>query len=154
MMKKQVFQSIRTIVINTLATFALSILIMCLAGVIRGYTLWGVGVPFEMLLVNALVHVGIFVLEKIDLKYRAVHYVIIFIYSIGLIIGFGFLFGWFEAFHIWIVCVAGLVVLALSILIDVLKIKRDAAEINEKLAKLRERRKTDGDGEQEDKKEK
>lgn len=149
-MKKIFFKNLRLIVINSLATTALSIIIMCLVAVIKGFTLWGATVPFEMLLLNLLIHIGIFALEIIDVKYRILHYAIIFLYSIGLTIGFGFLFGWFRTFQIWIICLVTTIVLALAIVIDVLKINRDVSEINKKLAEIANKRKSEEDTENTD----
>lgn len=138
-MKMQILKNIRSIATNILATTALTVLIMCLAGVIQGYTLWGVTVPFEMLLVNFLMHLGFFFIDKIEFKNRTINYAIMLLCLIGIIIGFGILFNWFHANEIWIICLVGVLVFIFAIVIDVIKINRDAAEINEKLKKLREK---------------
>lgn len=138
-MKKQLLKTARILTINTLATTALTVLLMCFTAIIQNYTLWGVFVPFEMLLVNFLMHIGFFFIDKIEIKYRILNYALMFAFLTGIIIGFGFLFDWFHASAIWIVCIVGATVFLLAIVIDIVKIRWDAAEINEKLKKIQEK---------------
>ena len=62
------------------------------------------------------------------------------IYLIGILLGFGFLFDWFSVNEIWIVCVVGVIVFVLAIIMDIIKINRDAKEINASLDELRKRK--------------
>lgn len=130
---------IRGIAINMLATTALSVLIMCTVGLLQGFELWGVTIPFEMLLVNFLMHMGFFALEKIDFQYSVIKYSIMIVYVLGLIIGFGFLFHWFEVLAVWVFCIVGIAVFVLAIVFDAFKLKRDAEEINSRLNKIKQR---------------
>lgn len=134
---KKAWGRLRTFTINTLSTTALTVLIMCLVAAIQGFTLWGVTVPFEMLLVNLLMHIGFYFVHKIDFKYFILSFALDLIYVTGLIIGFGFLFDWFHANTIWIICLVGAVVYIFGILIDVWRINREVGFINEKLKSLR-----------------
>ena len=134
-MRKNILKDIRAFASNTLATTALSVLIMCLAAAIQGFTLWGVTIPFEMLLVNFLAHAGFFALRRLDLNPIAA-YAVMLVYLTGLLIGFGFLFGWFRTVAIWVICLVGFLVFLAAIAIDVWKVNRDAATINEKLKRL------------------
>lgn len=142
-MKKTILSSIRSIIINTLVTTALTVLFMCLAAVFQGFTLWGVTVPFEMLLVNFLFHLGSVFLQKIDFKNQIILYIIMAVYLTGLIIGFGTLFNWFHANAIWVICLVALIVLIVAIFIDALKVNREAAIINKRLEELRLKDKND-----------
>jgi len=136
---KKVLKIIRSIIINTLATTALTIILMCLVAVFQGFTLWGVTVPFEILLVNFLMHLGFVFIRKIDFKNQIILYSIIAVYLLGLIIGFGFLFNWFHVNAIWVICLIGLAVFILAIFIDILNVNREVVKINEKLKEIRKK---------------
>lgn len=144
-MKKQIINFIRKLIVNTLATTALSIFLMCIAAAIQKFTLMGILVPFEILLVNFLAHIGFAIFDKIDMRFRVFNYLAMLIFALGIIIGFGFLFDWFAVNAIWIVCLVGVVVFGLACGIDIIKINRDAATINSQLQQLRERKSNEKD---------
>ena len=91
------------------------------------------------MLANLLAHIGFIVFDKINMKYRIINYAVMLVYLIGIILGFGFLFDWFAVNEIWIVCVVGVIVFVLAIVMDIIKINRDAKEINASLDRLRNR---------------
>ncbi len=139
-MKKQIFNLIKRLLTNTLATTALSIFLMSIIAIIKGFTLMTLVAPFQILLVNFLAHIGFVLFDKINMKYKIINYTIMFVYLMGIILGFGFLFDWFVVNEIWIVCVVGAVVFIFAIVMDIIKISRDAKEINASLDKLRNRK--------------
>ena len=136
-MNKQIFYIIKRLIVNTFATTALSIFLMCIVALIKDFSLMGVVVPFEILLINFLSHIGFILFDKIDMKYRIFNYFVMLVYLMVIIIGFGFLFDWFAVNKIWIVCVVGVSVFLIALLIDIVKINRDASEINSNLKELR-----------------
>ena len=139
-MKKQIFNLIKRLLTNTLATTALSIFLMSIIAIIKGFTLMTLVAPFQILLVNFLAHIGFVLFDKINMKYKIINYTIMFVYLMGIILGFGFLFDWFVVNEIWIACVVGAVVFIFAIVMDIIKISRDAKEINASLDKLRNRK--------------
>lgn len=142
-MIKRIFPIIKKVTVNVLATTALSIFLMSLVAVVKGFTLMGIVVPFEILLVNLLAHIGFILFDKINIKYKFFNYMIMLIYLVGIIIGFGYLFKWFVVNEIWVVCVVGVAVFIIALVIDIIKINRDASEINSKLQELRKRKNQD-----------
>lgn len=104
-------------------------------------------VPFEILLVNLLAHFGFLLFDKINLKYRLLNYIGMLVYLIGIIVGFGYLFKWFVVNEIWVVCVVGVAVFIVALVIDLIKISRDASEINSSLQELQKRKSQDNKSE-------
>ena len=146
-MRYVIFQIVKKIIVNTLATTALSIFLMCIVAIIRGFTLMGVFVPFEILLVNLLAHIGFSLFDKIDMKYGILNYLVMLIYLVGLIVGFGYLFKWFVVNEIWVVCVVGIIVFIVALVIDIIKINCDASEINSSLQELQKLKNRDNKSE-------
>ncbi len=120
-MRKHTFQIIKRFIVNVLATTALSIFLMCLVAIIRDFTLMGIFVPFEILLVNLLAHIGFVIFDKINMKYKILNYIVMLIYLVGIIVGFGYLFKWFVVNEIWVVCVVGVAVFIIALVIDIIK---------------------------------
>lgn len=142
-MKKQIFQIIKKFIVNVFATTALSIFLMCLVAIIRGFTLMGIFVSFEILLVNLLAHLGFILLDKINMKYKIINYTVMLIYLLGIIVGFGYLFKWFVINEIWVICIVGIIVFVFALIIDIIKINLDASEINTSLRELQKRKNQD-----------
>lgn len=146
-MRKYIFRIIKKVIVNVLATTALSILLICLVAIIKGFTLMEIAAPFEIFLVNLLAHIGFILFDKIDMKYKIINYSVMLIYLIGIIVGFGYLFKWFVINEIWVVCVVGVAVFIIALVIDIIKINREANQINSSLRELRKRNNHDNKSE-------
>ena len=130
-MKKRVFNFIKKLIINTFATTTMSIVLTSVASLIAGGLYMGFTVPLEILLANFLAHIGFILINKIDMKYQILNYLVMLIYSLAIVIGFSFLFNWCEVDELWIICLIVVIVFIVAFVIDIIKIKQDADEINE-----------------------
>ncbi|MBD5100722.1 MAG: hypothetical protein HDT29_05620 [Clostridiales bacterium] len=139
-MKKRVFNFIKQLIVNTLATTTMSIVLTSLVSLIAGGKYMGFTVPLEILLANFLVHIGFILINKIDMKYNILNYIVMLIYSLGIVIGFCFLFNWCEIGELWIICLIVIIVFIVAFVIDLIKIKQDADEINASLNEIRKRK--------------
>lgn len=139
-MKKRVFNFIKKLIINTFATTTMSIVLTSVASLIAGGTYMGFTVSLEILLANFLAHIGFILINKIDMKYSILNYIVMLVYSLGIVIGLCFLFNWCEVDELWIICLIVIIVFIVAFVIDIIKIKQDADEINENLEKLRKRK--------------
>ena len=81
------------------------------------------------------------------MKYKILNYIVMLIYLVGIIVGFGYLFKWFVVNEIWVVCVVGVAVFIIALVIDIIKINRDASEINSSLQELQKRKNQDNKSE-------
>ncbi len=139
-MRKRVFNFIKQLTINTFATTALSIVLTSVASLIAGGTYMGFTVPLEILLANFLAHIGFILLNKIDMKYKIFNYISMLAFSLGIVIGFCFLFNWCKVDELWIICLIVIIVFIVAFVIDLIKIKQDADEINASLNEIRKRK--------------
>lgn len=139
-MKKRVFNFIKQLVINTFATTTMSIVLTSVISLIAGGTYMGFTVPLEILLANFLAHIGFVLLNKIDMKYKIFNYFAMLVFSLGIVIGFCFLFNWCEVDELWIICLIVIIVFIVAFVIDLIKIKQDADEINASLNEIRKRK--------------
>lgn len=139
-MKKRVFNFIKQLIINTFTTTTMSIVLTSVVSLIAGGTYMGFAVPLEILLANFLAHIGFVLLNKIDMKYKIFNYFAMLAFSLGIVIGFCFLFNWCEVGELWIICLIVIVVFIVAFVIDLIKIKQDADEINTSLNEIRKRK--------------
>ena len=139
-MRERVFNFIKKLIINTFATTTMSIVLTSVASLIAGGLYMGFTVPLEILLANFLAHIGFILINKIDMKYSILNYIVMLVYSLGIVIGFCFLFNWCEVDELWIICLIVIIVFVVAFVIDIIKIKQDADEINKNLEKLRKQK--------------
>lgn len=128
---------LKRLTVNTLTTTALSILLVCFIQFLFGARLWGVTVPFEMLLANFLLHIGFYLIQRFDFKYYLLKHILQLLFLMCLLTGIGFLFNWYEGTPLWIVCLSGALVYAAAAVIDVISVKKQVDEINGILLELR-----------------
>lgn len=139
-MKKRVFNFIKQLIINTFATTTMSIVLTSVVSLIAGGTYMGFFVPLEILLANFLAHIGFVLLNKIDMKYKIFNYFTMLVFSLGIVIGFCFLFNWCNVDELWIIFLIVIIVFIVAFVIDLIKIKQDADEINASLNEIRKRK--------------
>lgn len=139
-MKKRVFNFIKQLIINTFATTTMSIVLTSVVSLIAGGTYMGFFVPLEILLANFLAHIGFVLLNKIDMKYKIFNYFAMLVFSLGIVIGFCFLFNWCNVDELWIIFLIVIIVFIVAFVIDLIKIKQDADEINASLNEIRKRK--------------
>ena len=139
-MKKRVFNFIKQLLVNTFATTTMSIVLTSVASLIAGGAYMVFTVPLEILLANFLAHIGFILFNKIDMKYKILNYIVMLLYSLGIVIGFCFLFNWCEVGELWIICLIVIIVFIVAFVIDLIKIKQDADEINASLNEIRKRK--------------
>lgn len=78
-MKKRVFNFIKKLIINTFATTTMSIVLTSVSSLIAGGLYMGFTVPLEILLANFLAHIGFILINKIDMKYQILNYLVILV---------------------------------------------------------------------------
>ena len=97
-------------------------------------------VVLEIFLTNIVIHIpGYFLRGKLEIRnYILVHFINIS-YLILVLVIFGLIFDWYSAIPVWLLIAMAIVIHLFVWIIFSTKIKRDSAEMNELLQKLREK---------------
>lgn len=118
---------------NIFGTTGLSIIVLsAIALLYRGKFLC-INTVFEVLAVNILLHLGLFIIHKFEFKYRIMEIFIENVFVIIIVVFWGEILGWFSSVPIWILIIMGIVIYLISLLLNLLQMRQDAKEINELL---------------------
>ena len=85
---------------------------------------------FQVLGVNIVIHLGLFALGKLELKYVIIEMFLHIALIIIMLVAFGSIFNWFTSTPIWILIIIGFVIYIISAVLNLFYMKREAQEIN------------------------
>lgn len=92
---------------------------------------------YQSFLVNILIYIGLYFLQKYESKYLFLEFLIDILYILGILVPFGFLFHWYSSMPLWVVILLGIVVYLIACFINIIKINEDISFINTQLNLLK-----------------
>lgn len=122
-------------IVNVFATTGISILLLSIVALFYKAEYLYLRTVFQVLGVNMIVHLGLVLIHKIQIKYVVLEIVLDILLITGALLTFGVLFDWFTSTPIWVLVIMGIVMYMLSLLLDLLQMKKEAQEINELIRK-------------------
>lgn len=122
-------------IVNVFATTGISILLLSIVALFYNAEYLYLKTVFQVLGVNMIVHLGLVLIHKIQIKYVVLETALDILLITGALLAFGVLFDWFTSTPIWVLVIMGIVMYMLSLLLDLLQMKKEAQEINELIRK-------------------
>lgn len=120
----------RKFFVNIFATTGISFLLLSMIALFFQAKCIYLETVFQVLGANIVVHFGLAVLSKIELKYAIVEIFLHIIMILSVLIVFGSMFNWFISTPIGLLVIMGFVIYIVSAILNLLSMKRDAQEIN------------------------
>ena len=80
---------------------------------------------------QALIYFGVYIINKFEIPYFLLETTIKLIYSIGLILVFGMIFGWYSSLSVTVLTIMSLAILLICTFLDTLSINGEINEINQ-----------------------
>ena len=96
-------------------------------------------VIYEIFLVNTIIHFGFFLTRKFKSPYIVLEYLLDVSFVVLVLVIFGIVFDWRLSIPIWLLVIMGVLVYAFHVLIGILRLKKDAEDLNVLLRKRKER---------------
>lgn len=96
---------------------------------------------FQVVGVNFVIVTGIFLLHKFECRNIIMEYVRDISYAIIVLVIFGIIFNWFIVIPVWVFIVTAVINYTIAIITSIIKIHKDANEMNELIKKRKEKRK-------------
>lgn len=126
----------RKIVVNILATTALTLIILGIFGTAMGGSVLFLNTIFQSLAANILIHVGLKAVRLIESRFILVDLLIEIGYVLLVLIPFGFVFDWYNSTPLWLVLLMGVGIYLIGSAINIIKINKDIEDINAELSNL------------------
>lgn len=117
-------------IVNILATTGISLLLLSFVALSFHAKCIYVETVFQVFIVNAISHLGIFFSHKIELKNIYIETILEIIFIIGELFVFGQLFNWFTSISIGLLVIMGVMIYIVSLFLNLLQMKQEAKEIN------------------------
>ncbi|MGT2750963.1 hypothetical protein ACVRXF_08720 [Streptococcus orisasini] len=125
----------RKIVTNTLATTAISLILLALFALyFRAEWILLITI-FQVFLVNILIHLALLLRKKWEVQWEMARGLLDLVLIEGIIFGSSFPFHWNA--KLWVLLVIGLIIYLLSYLLDLFYLGQEAQEINSLIRKRR-----------------
>ena len=118
-------------ILNIFAMTGITLVILSLVALCYNATFLCLDTVFQALGVNALIYFGISLINNLDFSYFLLETGIKLIYSIGLILIFGMIFGWYESLSVTVLTIMSLAILFICALLDTISINGEIKEINQ-----------------------
>lgn len=129
----------KTLIKNILATTGLTLLVLGGIATIYGGKYLFISSVFESLLVNALIHMGLLLVSKLENKYYFVEVLYEVAYVFLVLIPAGYLFGWYSTTRLWIVMLMGVVIYVCGCFISIFRVTSDVTAINRQIQVLKQK---------------
>ena len=120
----------RKFFVNIFATTGISFLLLSMIALLFQAKCIYLETVFQILGANIVVHFGLVVLGKLELKYAVIEIFLHIALILLVLVVFGSIFHWFTSTPIGVLVIMGFAIYILSAVLNLLCMKRDAQEIN------------------------
>ncbi len=121
--------------VNCLSTTALTLLTLAVIAFSQQAQCIFVVTVFQAFFANALIHIGLYFVGKIESRYFLMELLWEVGYVLVVLTGCGYLFNWYSSTPLWMVILMGIVIYAIGCFINIMRIRDDISEINHELQK-------------------
>lgn len=120
----------RKFMVNIFATSGISFLLLSIIALFYQAKCIYVETVFQVMGANIVVHLGLFVLSKLELKYASMTMILHLALIIIMMVVFGSIFQWFTSTPMWVLVIMGFLIYLISAILNLFYMKQEAQEIN------------------------
>jgi hypothetical protein len=126
---------IKRIIVNIMVTTGSALMLLAFFAVIIGSKTVYVHTFFEILGANIVIHCGYIFVKKFESTYAVLEFFLDFSYLVVVLVVFALIFDWFSSIPVWYLVIMAIVIYAFGFFINIVRMKKDADELNELLQK-------------------
>ncbi len=120
-------------VVNIMATTGLTLIILALVAVLYGASFLCIASVFQSLAANIVIHAGLTLTHKFESKYMFLELLLDISYTIGILLVFGLIFGWYVNIPAGVLVSMAVVIYLLDCSVGIFRVREDVKIINELL---------------------
>lgn len=125
----------RKMTVNILCSTALTLLVLAAFGTMFGATVLFINGVFQSLIANIVIHIGLLLTHKFESKYAILEYTLDIVYTIAVVLIFGFVFNWYSSTPAWMLVSMSVLIYFTGMLLSTIQMRQDISEINKLLKK-------------------
>jgi hypothetical protein len=118
---------------NILATTGIVLLVLSVVALCYGGTVIFINTVFQILTVNTVVYLGLYLLELLEFRYPILETGVKLLYILGIVLLTGWLLGWYEFVSVAVLGIMTVIVMIVCVCLDTLNLRTEVKEINELL---------------------
>ena len=118
---------------NILATTGIVLLVLSVVALCYGGTVIFINTVFQILTVNTVVYLGLYLLELLEFRYPILETGVKLLYILGIVFLTGWLLGWYEFVSVVVLGIMTVIVMIVCVCLDTLNLRTEVKEINELL---------------------
>lgn len=118
---------------NILVTTGIVLLVLSVVALGYGGTVIFINTVFQILVVNTVVYLGLYLLELIEFRYPILETGVKLLYILGIVLLTGWLLGWYEFVSVAVLGIMTVIVMIVCVCLDTLSLRTEVKEINELL---------------------
>lgn len=125
----------RKMAVNILCNTALTLLALAAFGTMFGATVLFISGVFQSLIANIIIHAGLLLTHRFESEYAVLEYTLDIVYTIAVVLVFGFIFNWYSSTPAWILVTMSVLIYLAGMLLSTIQMRQDISEINKLLQK-------------------
>lgn len=118
---------------NILATTGIVLLVLSVVALCYGGTVIFINTIFQILAVNTVVYLGLYLLELLEFRYPILETGVKLLYILGVVLLTGWLLEWYEFVSVAELGIMTVIVMIVCVCLDTLNLRTEVKEINELL---------------------
>ena len=118
---------------NILATTGIVLLVLSIVALCYGGTVIFINTIFQILAVNTVVYLGLYLLELLEFRYPILDSGVKLLYILGIVLLTGWLLGWYDFVSVAVLGIMTVIVMIVCVCLDTLNLRTEVKEINELL---------------------
>jgi hypothetical protein len=131
--------NIKRTVMNIMLTTGAALMLLAIFAVMSGGETITVRTFFEIFGANIIIHLGLILTKKIESSYAILEFLLDVSLILAVLVSFGFGFDWFSSVPVWYLVIMVVVIYAFGVFINIVRIKKDADELNKLLEKHKQK---------------
>lgn len=120
-------------VVNIMATTGMTLIILALVVALYGASFLCITSVFQSLAANIVIHAGLTLTHKFESKYVILELLLDISYTIGILLVFGLIFGWYASTPAGVLAIMAVVIYLLNCSVGIFRVREDVKIINELL---------------------
>jgi F0F1-type ATP synthase assembly protein I len=120
---------------SILLTTGAALLLLAVFVVIIGDTFIYVNTFFQILGANIIINVGLLLTKKFESTYAILEYLLDVGYVVVVLVFSGLLFDWYSTVPVWYLVIMALIIYAIGVYVNIVRLREEAKEINKLLQK-------------------
>jgi len=122
-------------VLKIMASTGITLVVLSIVALCYGATVIFISTVLQSLLLNILIHTGIYILNQFEYRYPIVEIGVKLAYIVALILIGGRIFGWYANISVFILGIMTLVIYGLCVFVDAINLLNEVKSINVLLEK-------------------